>query len=150
MAKRRLTRLLGIGWISLVLGLAQPAQGQRDHGSANESTEVLIGSYHCGVSFDSGEAFAWYGFETSGDIFQRTPYLYRYYATGTPAPDFCDPVAAASTETLTQSGCSVGPTRARSDETGTSRDFEFVCHARRSGIIAIIAKITEQHLTGSP
>ena len=150
MAIRKRTRLLGMGWIALILGLAQPAQGQQDHGSANENTEVLIGSYHCGVSFDPGEAFAWYSFEASGDIFQQTPSLYRRYATGAPAPDFCDPVAAASAEALTQSGCSVGSIGARSDDTGTSREFQFVCHARRSRIIALIAEIAEQHLTGSP
>jgi len=150
MDKQRLAGLLGATSIALTIGFAASAQGQQPNRSGNENTEVLIGNYYCSVSFTDAQASAWYSFEASGDIFQQTPYLYRSYTTGTPAPDFCDPLAAASVENLTQSGCSVGPIGTRSDESGASREFQFVCHARRSGIIALIAEIAAQHLTESP
>ncbi len=153
MVQRTRSRSLALGWISLIVGLAPSAQAQYDRGTGTENTEILIGSYYCGVAFDPPDAFAWYSFEGSGDIFlgnNSARYVYRRYGSGSTAPDFCDPIASASSGTLQRLGCSVGAIESRSDEYGSVREFRFVCHARRSRIIALIAEISEQHLTASP
>ncbi len=150
MLKQRLVRQLGFASIALVIGFASSAHGQQPNGSANENTEVMIGSYSCGVSSNSPEAWVYSSFEASGDVFQRVPYLYRHYTDATSTPEFCDPPAAASVEILTRSGCSVGAIEASSDDSGWSREFRFVCHARRSRIISILAEISEQIITASP
>jgi len=150
MLKQRLAGHLGFASIVLVIGFASSAHGQQPNGSANENTEVMIGSYSCGVSSNSPEAWVYYSFEASGDVFQQTPYLYRHYTDATSTPEFCDPLAAASVELLTQSGCSVGAIEATGDDSGWSRGFRFVCHAKRSRIIFTIAEISEQIITASP
>ncbi|MBW1843623.1 MAG: hypothetical protein JRE38_12585 [Deltaproteobacteria bacterium] len=150
MLKQRLTGHLGLASIALVIGFASSADGQQPNGSANENTEVMIGSYYCGVSSNSPEAWVYYSFEASGDVFQRAPYLYRQYTDATSTPEFCDSLAAASAELLTQSGCSVGAIEVSGDDSGWSREFRFVCHAKRSRIISNIAEISEQIITASP
>jgi len=150
MLKQRLARQLGFASLALVIGFTSTAHGQPPNGSANENTEVMIGSYSCGISSSSPEAWVYYSFEASGDVFQQAPYLYRQYTDATSTPEFCDPLAAAAVALVAQSGCSVGAIEATADDSGWSRAFRFVCHAKRSRVIAIIAEISEQIITASP
>jgi hypothetical protein len=143
-------RVLLVSWALLVIGLAAAAGDRGDHGPANENTEVLWGGYHCGVSFDSDEAYEWLSFEASGDVFHESPYPYRRYPDAAASPEICDGLAATAAEIIRKGGCAAGAIEASGDETGTSRDFQFVCQARRSALISLIAEVLTQHLTGSP
>lgn len=148
--ENKLARVLLISWGLMAIGFAASAEDRGGHGSANDSTEVLWGGYHCGVSFDWDEAYEWLSFEASGDIFHDSPYPYRRYAGAAASPEICDGLAATAAEIIRRGGCAVGTVEASGDETGVSRDFQFVCHARRSVLVSLIAEILTQQLTGSP
>ena len=150
MSRIKSTRLLVITSCLLLLGLVASARGQRGQGTLNENTEVLLGSHTCSVSFDPPEAFAFLSFEASGDVFPHTPSLYRSFKGDSATPETCDALLAASAGILEQASCSVGSIEVFGDESFTSRDFRFVCHARRSEIISLIAEVSKQQLIATP
>ena len=150
MSRIKSTRLLVISSCLLLVGLVASARGQRGQGTLNENTEVLLGSHSCSVRFDALEAFAYLSFEASGDVFPHIPSLYRNYRGDSATPETCDALSAASTGVLEQASCSVGPIEVFGDESFTSRDFRFVCHARRPEIISLIAEVSKQLLIAAP
>jgi hypothetical protein len=116
----------------------------------NQNSEVLIGTYSCSVSFEPPEAFAYVSFETSGDVFPHVPSLYRSFRGDAASPEVCDALVTAMAGVLGQASCSVSPIEASGDEGFAARDVRFVCHAQRSELIAVIARISTQHLLATP
>ena len=150
MFQNKSTRLLVVSSCLLLVGLVATAQDPPGRATVNENTEVLFGIYTCSVSFDPPSAFTYIGFEASGDIFQQIPNLYRAFKGDVASPELCDGLSAASAGVLGQASCTVGPVEVTSEESYTAREFRFVCHAKRSEIISLVAKVSAQHLTAAP
>jgi hypothetical protein len=110
-----------------------------------DRTEVLLGSHHCGAGADGG--FRWVTLSATGDIFAEQALLQYPVSPGGSPAEICDASTDLVSEFLTRAGCSVGPVRATSDETGESRDVSFTCHARRSTLISVIADLSRLMLS---
>ena len=152
MTKNKLTLLSVLSLCVLMIGLATSAGGGGSRGFIAESTEVLIGDYHCGVAFDDDTATSWVSLGGSGDVIARYLSLYRSFAVDPATAATCDAPATASVGMLEGAGCTVGPVEVATytDDDGVSLDFQFVCHGTRSEIIAVIARIGEHLITASP
>ena len=150
MTKNNLTLRFVLSLGLLMIGFAAFAGNHGSNGSDAENTEVLIGSYDCGVSYSSSEASAYFNLDGTGSLFRDYLNTYRSYEVDAPTAATCDPLVAASSELLEQAGCTTGPVEIRSDGSGAQQTFRFVCHGKRSTVIAIVAKIAEHHFTLSP
>lgn len=150
MAQSRIALLLAIFSGLVAVALAASAASPSDQANGNENSELLYGYYSCGFAFDPPQAFAWVDFRTSGDILPDSYfYPYREYGDAS-SPETCEAAATASVAILAGSGCSLGPVTVSEDDTGVGRSFQFVCRARRGGIVAVIEEVLAELISGSP
>lgn len=113
-----------------------------------ERAEALMGTYGCGAS--PTQAFLSLDFKATGDVFPNETFVFHSLEVDSGPAETCDPRVAAQLAELRAAGCAVGPVRARDDESGSSRDLSFVCHAPRSEVVAIVARLSERLLTDTP
>ena len=149
MTQNKLALLAVLLLCALMIGLAASAGGRGSRGSGAESTEVLIGNYHCGVEFGNDTAFSWLDLNGTGDLISDYIALYRNFAVDSATAETCDAPAAASAGLIEGAGCSVSPVEITTytDDDGISLDFRFICHGSRSEVIEVIARIGEHLMT---
>jgi len=150
MTKNKPALLFVLSLSLLMIGTAAFAGNNNSSGSDTESTEVLIGSYDCGVSYSNSELSAYFSMDGTGSLFRDYLNTYRSYEVEAPTAATCDPLVAASSELLERSGCTSGPVDIQSDGSGARQTLRFVCHGKRSEVIAIVAEVAEHHFTMSP
>ena len=149
MTKNKLTLLCVLSLCALMIGLAASAGGRGSRGSNAESTDVLIGGYHCGVAFDDDTASSYVSLDGTGDLISNYLSLYRNFAVDSATAETCDAPAAASAGLIEGAGCSVSPVEITTytDDDGISLDFRFICHGSRSEVIEVIARIGAHLMT---
>jgi len=148
MTKNRLAFLSVLSLCLLMVGPTAPAVGKGSRGPGAESTEVLSGYYHCGMAFGD-TASTWIDLNGTGDLIPNYFPMYTQYEGDTSTAAACEAPTAAFVELLEGVGCSVSSVNVEpyTDPDGISLNFRFICHGKRSQVIAIIGELAEQMYT---
>jgi hypothetical protein len=111
--------------------------------------EVMTGWYHCGVG-QEGQGFTWTSFQSTGDFLPENYSLQReIHSAGSPQ-EICAALAGGVHQIVQAAGCTVGPHRTSTTESGASNDFAFVCHDQRSRLKQLLTDLGSSILTTAP
>jgi hypothetical protein len=110
--------------------------------------QVIFGSYHCGMG--QGEGFVWASFQSTGDLVPADFIVQRGIRSSGEPGEVCAGLTSGARRIVRAVGCRVGPDETRSDETGASIDFGFVCHDERSRLTRVLADLGSSVVLAAP
>lgn len=139
---------LGVAFAFLASTAAAWADPSSSPGAPRPDVDVLFGSYHCG--FGQGEGFVWATFQSTGDLVPDDFSLQRSLRSANDPQEVCTALTSAAREVVQTAGCSLGTNETRTDESGASIDFAFVCHDRRSSLTQTLADLGSSILLALP
>jgi hypothetical protein len=131
------------------LGVAAGANPKGPERRSSEPLEALFGTYDCSGNADGG--WIWSSFESTGDIVHNNLSFYREITFDGASPAaVCDADVSNAVALVQRLGCVAGDiVQYEYDDGGSLRSFRFICKARRSRIVSILADFGEHVLTST-